>query len=604
MGSMNLLTRLAGTLSALFWLITLAGCAGAPTRPQNLAQGDYDAVRTYVASLIRHEMAKNNVVGLSIAVVDDQRVLWAEGFGYADQEEKVPADAGTLYRVGSLSKLFTTTAALQLAERHELDIDRPLSDVLPEFSMTARFVDSPPITPRHLMSHHSGLPRDIAKGMFTRKPAPLSELPLLIKDADLAYPPDHVFFYSNVGISLLGYAIQRAVGKPFEEYMRQSVLEPLQMHDSSFSGQPPSSAKMSRAYKMGNPVDELPLRDVPAGGLNASVADLSRFLSMIFAAGRAGDRPVLQPRSVAEMLRPQNKAVPLDLNFYNGLGWMLSTLGGRPIENAGTIAHHAGATMQFRAQMYAAPDHKMGVVVLANSGSAGRVVDRVAAKALALALEAKSGVKQAAPIVPVAAEVSWPAEQLQSYVGDYSTIAGHLRIVLEGGQLRAETLGRTFQIVPHRDGQLRLTYRLLGWLPVGLDVLGEIGFSRRNIDGHDVLVARLREQEMLLGERILPATHLEQWRPRLGRYAIRNAGDDYTFVERIALIEADGFLFVELALSDQSGPPARIALRPISDSEAFLLGALADGGGILRCRPPAEDNTCSFSGYTLQRLAD
>lgn len=601
---MNLPGRLAGTLPAILWLVALTGCAGAPTKPENLARGDYEGVRTYVASLIRHEMAKDHVVGLSIAVVDDQRVLWAEGFGYADQEEKVPADARTLYRVGSISKLFTTTAALQLAERHELDIDRPLNDVLPEFSMPTRFVDSPPITPRRLMSHHSGLPRDIAKGMFTRNPVPLSELPRLIKDADLAYPPDHVFFYSNVGISLLGYAIERAVGQPFEEYMRQSVLEPLQMRDSSFSGQPLSSAKMSKAYKMGNPVDELPLRDIPAGGLNASVADLSRFLSMIFAAGRAGDRQVLQPRSVTEMLRPQNKGVPLDLNFYNGLGWMLSTLGGRSIENAGTIAHHAGATMQFRAQMYAAPDHKIGVVVLANSGSASRVVDRVAAEALALALEAKSGVKQVTPIMPGVADVAWPAEQLQPYVGDYSTIAGHLRIVLEGGQLRAETLGRTFQLVPHRDGQLRLTYRLLGWLPVGLDVLGDIGFTRRNIDGHDVLVARLREQEMLLGERIPPATHLEQWRPRLGRYAISNAGEDYTFVDSIALIEADGSLFAELVLSDQAGPPVRIALRPISDSEALLLGVLADGGAVLRCRPAARDGSCLFSGYTLQKLAD
>ena len=114
-------------------------------------------------------MKKNSVTGLSIALVDDQRIVWAEGFGYADQEKKIPATADTLYRVGSISKLFTDTAAMQLVEQGKLDIDQPLKKYIPNFSIKSRYPDTAEITPRQLMTHHSGLPRDRLKGFMTLK---------------------------------------------------------------------------------------------------------------------------------------------------------------------------------------------------------------------------------------------------------------------------------------------------------------------------------------------------------------------------------------------------------------------------------------------------
>lgn len=581
----------------------LAGCATPPPRPERIAHGDYDAVNAYVSRLIRHEMARNQVVGLGIALVDDQRVVWAEGFGHADKERDLPATTRTIYRVGSISKLFTATAAMQLAEQGKLDIDRPLQDILPQFSVKTRHAASAAITPRNLMSHHAGLPRDVAKGMFTGTPAPFTELVRRVTEGDAAYPPNHVFAYSNVGISLLGHAIQTASGSEFAAYMRHSVLEPLGMTGASFEPGPARSDLMSVAYRKGEPAAELPLRDVPAGGLNASVIDLSRFLSMIFADGRTGTRQLLRPESVAEMLRPQNTAVPLDLNFHNGLGWMLSTLGGSTIQNAGPVAHHAGAMLHFRSQIYALPSHKLGVVVLANSGTAGRVVDRVATETLALALEAKTGIRQPArQRVPVA-DPPWPTDRLQPFVGDYTTSIGHVRIRLDAGRLRADALGRGFDLVPRSDGQVGIEYSLLGLLPVDLGSLGEIGLSRRTVTGRDVLVARAGEQEMLVGERIHPPHNPGRWRNRVGRYEITNAGDDHTFVDRIALIEERGFLLAELTMTDQVGPPAHLPLRIISDNEAILLGTLTDGCETLRCAPAGDGEQCTFSGYTLRQVA-
>ncbi len=583
--------------------LLLAACSVAPQRPESVARDDYDGIKTYLSRLIRHEMDKNDITGLSVALVDDQRVIWAEGFGYADKENNKPASAQTLYRVGSISKLLTATAAMQLAEQGKLDIDRPLEDALPEFSIRSRFAGSAPITPRNLMTHHSGLPRDFSKGMFTKNPGPFTELVRHVRTSDTFYPPNHVFSYSNVGITLLGHAIQNASGVPFADHLQRSVLSPLGMSTAKFEPGVAKSDLMAKAYRKGEPVDESSLRDVPAGGLNASVLDLARFLSMVFADGRAGTVQVLRPESVREMLRPQNTDVPLDLNFHNGLGWMLSTLGASTIENAGPVAHHSGATINFRAQMYALPNHKLGVIVLANSPSAGRSIDRVATETLTLALEAKTGIRQPKREKVPAADPPWPVEKLQPYVGDYTTQFGHARIRLDGEHLRADAFGRTFNLIPRSDGVLGIQYKLLGLLPIDLGALDAIGITRRDVAGQDVLVASVGAQEMLLGERIQPPKDIEPWRKRLGKYAITNAGDDHTFVERIALAEERGFLIAELTMTGQSGPPQRLVLQPLSEHAAVLLGPLADGGGVLRCATDHDVEQCSFSGYALKRVA-
>jgi CubicO group peptidase (beta-lactamase class C family) len=598
---MNSRHLIATTCAALL----LAACGAVPQRPESVARNDIESIKTYIGQLVRHEMDKNQIAAMSIALVDDQKVIWAEGFGYADKEAGKPASADTLYRVGSISKLFTATAAMQLAEQKKLDLDRPLKDVLPGFAIRSRYTSSDPITPRNLMTHHSGLPRDFSKGMFTRNPEPFTELVRHVRASDAAYPPNLLFSYSNVGVTLLGHAIQNASGEPFADYMQHSLLTPLGMSSARFEPGIAKSDLMAKPYRKGALVEELALRDVPAGGLNASVLDLSRFLAMVFAEGRAGTMQVLRPESVREMLRPQNMAVPLDMNFHNGLGWMLSTLGASTIQGAGPVAHHAGAMIHYRAQMYALPEHKLGVIVLANSGSGGHSVDRVATEALTLALEAKTGIRQPKPEKVAPAAQPWPAEKLQSYVGDYTTQFGHIRIRLDDTSLRADALGRTFNLVPRSDGQLGIEYKLLGMLPIDLGPVDAIGFSRRSVAGRDVLVASVGAQEMLLGERIQPPKDIESWRKRLGRYEIANAGDDHTFVDKVALTEERDFIIVELTVTDQIGPPQRLVLQPLSEHSAILLGPLADGGGTLRCAT-AENGTeqCSIAGYALKKTAN
>jgi CubicO group peptidase (beta-lactamase class C family) len=600
------------TLPAILSLALLAGCASAPQRPASVARGDYAATQAYITRLIEHGMAQNKVTGLSIALVDDQRVVWSQGFGYANLERKLPATANTVYRVASISKLFTDTAAMQLAERGLLDIDQPVHKLLPDFAPLSGPHPSSQtqaaITPRQLMTHHSGLPRDKFHGFQADAPEPFSELVAYVNQTPVAYPSGQSFYYSNIGISLLGTVVQTASGTPFAQHMQQAVLAPLGMKDSSFSTGPSTSAGMSLGYQQGAAQKEWPLRDVPAGGLNASAADLARFMSMVFAQGKSSDTQLLKPETVAEMLRPQNTALPLDLNFAFGLGWMLSTLGKSSLHNAGPVAHHAGAIGMFRSQLYVLPQHKLGVVVLANSDSAMGLVDSVATEALALALEAKTGIQQPKPTKVEWADTPIPADTLQAAPGDYTTAIGHVTISRDGSALRAQahTIGRSFNLRQRQDGLLGLNYTLLGLFNINLGPLGEVGLGLRKVAGHDLLFARVGSQEMRMGERIQAPANLDAWRKRLGEYEITNFGDyELSLIgdkpRTIRLVEERGFLSIEISFGQALGQPTRMLLMPTSDTDARVPETLAGGGEALRVETHNGVETFVFSGYTGRR---
>ena len=589
-------------LSTFIAVAILSGCAAAPIRPIDIRRGDEEAAKSYLTKLIAYEMKKSSTPGLSIALVDDQRIVWAQGFGFANLERKVPASAQTLYRVGSISKLFTDTAAMQLAEQGKFDIDRPLQAYLPNFAIRQRESTPSEITPRQLMTHHSGLPRDRLKGFMSSEPAPFTSVIDEIRDESADAPPGKLFAYSNLGVTLLGGAIQNVSRTAFSEHLKQSLLMPLGMSNSSFEAGVSSSSLMATAYRGHQGGIEPQLRDLPAGGLNSSVEDLSRFISMVLAGGLSGERRILKPQTVAEMLRPQNSDVPLDLNFQVGLGWMLSTLGRSTIQGGGVVAHHAGATDMFRSQIYILPEHKLGVVVLANSSTAREVVDHVATEALALALEAKTGVKQPPFVTSPAAEQPASDVTLNALVGDYTTIAGLVRVWREGNGLRAELAGHKFGLVPRSDGQFALDYTLLGILHIGLGRLEDVGLSLRQVGAHKVLVARIGSQEMLVGDKVSPPGSLGAWQGRLGEYEITNLGKDRRLIERIRLTQDRGYLVAELTTTDAPGQPLRTALMPLSDTEALALGVLRDAGETVRVKTVDGEDRLMLSGYEARRV--
>ena len=321
---------------------------------------------------------------------------------------------------------------------------------------------------------------------------------------------------------------------------------------------------------------------------------------MIFAGGMSGNHQILKTKTLAEMLKPQNSNVPLDFNFQIGLGWMLSTLGVSTIENAGTVAHHSGGTVLFHSQMYILPEHKLGVIVLSNSGTARGVVDHVATETLTLALEAKSDIRQPTHSKVKPTNSPLDAETINTYIGYYTTLLGFVQISACGKSLCANIANHNFDLIRGNDGLYRLEYSLLGIFHIDLGNLGEIGLSRRTTKGRELIVGRIGSQEMLIGQRIQPLADLETWRRHLGDYEITNLADDYKFINHIHLSEERGFFLFEI--TPTKGEKMRAPLMPISGNEGIILGPLSDGGDSIRIVMINGEERILFSGYQLKKI--
>lgn len=585
-------------LVTIIVLSLMTGCASAPVRPSALSTGNYDYLKEYLTWFINKEMKRSKTVGLSVALVDDQQVVWSSGFGYADKNGGVPANSDTLYRVGSVSKLFTATAAVQLAEQGRMELDRPLVTYLPDFQIKSRFPGSAPITPRTIMTHHSGIPSDRNQGMWTKNPLPLAELPALISEEFAAFPPDTVYSYSNLSMSLLGVALQKVTGQDFATYMQQTMLQALGMENSSFAPGINKGAFAAKAYHNGSETEEPLLRDVPAGGLNSSVRDMSRFIKMVLAGGTIDGRQIVKKESLQEMLRPQNSHIPLDGDFPVGLGWMLGGLGNINIANVGTVAHHGGATIYHRAQLVVLPEAKLGVVVLANSSEAGKLVSEVATEALKLAVEIKTGQTQPKPDDAVT-RGTLSDKELRDYAGEYATIAGHASLVTRSDDLKATFAGETFRLMPRQDKQLQLQYRLLGFIPIDLGELSRFGLKREVVSGHELLYASDGIHRLLVGEKINPEPISPAWRRRLGSYQIANIGDDVAMVGNIVLREEGGLLLVEYQLTEFGGAKISNILRCLSDDTAVFAGLWRGMGETVRVVKENGTEQLLYSGYKL-----
>lgn len=582
-------------------MLLVAGCASVPLKPAALIPGNYDYFKEYLSWFVRKEMKRNGVTGLSVALVDDQQVVWNDGFGFADAATGIPASADTIYRLGSVSKLFTTMAALQLVEQGKLDLDKPLTTYIPDFSLRSRFTGSAPVTPRSIMTHHSGIPSDHQQGMWTKNPAPIASLPSIIRDDYAAFPPDTVYSYSNLGMSLLGLAVQNASGREFSAQMRQALLEPLGMEHAVFAAGVATAPQASKAYRDGDEKLEPPLRDIPAGGLNASVRDMSRFIRMVLAGGTIDGRQIIKEETLREMLRTQNGSVILDGDFPIGLGWMLGGLGNINIANVGTVAHHGGATFYHRAQLVVLPEVKLGVVVLSNSASAQKVVNNVATEALKLAVEIKTGRKQPEP-VPVATGDFLSDQELQAFGGSYATVGGLATVEPRSGYLRAGLAGNSFRLVPRQDRQLQLQYRLLGLFPIDLGDLSRLGIRREIVAGHELLRATDGVHDMLVAEKVTPEPIPPAWRGRLGRYRIANLGDDVTVVDDILLRVDGGALLLDCRLAEFGGSRISSVLHPVSDTESVFFGLWRGMGETVRVVSEHGAEQLLYSGYRLVRM--
>jgi CubicO group peptidase (beta-lactamase class C family)/D-alanyl-D-alanine dipeptidase len=368
-------------------LLSCLLCASLCAQINVQATPPYADVAAALAQAIQQEMKNQSLPAVSIAIVDDQQVVWAQGFGISDPQQKTPAAADTIYRVGSVSKLFTDTAIMQLVEKGRIDLDAPVNRYLPDFRPANPLAK--PITLRELMSHRSGLLREPPIGHYFDSTAPTLEATVKsLNGTILIYPPGTHTKYSNAAIAVAGYVLEKQSGQPFTTYVRDTVLKPLGMSASAFTPTPEVLAKLAHAsiWTYDGRVFDAPtfqLGMAPAGCMYSSVLDLSKFVSMLFAGGRGSGGAVLKAETLQTMWQSQFATGNEKQGF--GIGFRLTNLDGH------ALVGHGGAIYGFATELEALPADKLGVVVITTMDSANATMTRIANHALRLMLAAKQG---------------------------------------------------------------------------------------------------------------------------------------------------------------------------------------------------------------------
>ena len=419
--------RLKSVFDTALLLISMPLFAGDEVKLQDHPEVA-DAVTVFEKWVEQH-IAHRHVPGLSIAVVYDQEIVWANGYGFSDLETKTPATPATVYRIGSITKLFTSTAILQLRDQGKLRLDDPVALHLPWFAVPNAFPDAPEITIRQLLTHTSGLAREADVPYWTDHVFPTrKELAEVVRRQDVLNPPETTYHYSNLGMSLLGEIVTEVSGQPWADYVQEKILQPLGMSSSSTDPDEKLLSRLATAYML---EDAHGTREVmeyyeagaiaPAGGIVSTVEDLGGFASLQFRDGPAGGEQILKGSTLREMHRP-HWVYP---SFTGGMG-----LGFRVNHRDGkNFVGHGGSIGAHVTNLLTVPSEKIAVIVAINADNGSPLtVARQAYEVIAPAI--LKATQKPAPPAPEA-DPEW-----QRYVGLYADPWGwEYEVMILGGEL-------------------------------------------------------------------------------------------------------------------------------------------------------------------------
>lgn len=376
--------KMKPTLLAAIILLVLASLLPGPANAQgNGAAAPYPAgpgdpveMEAFLGGLIAQQMEDLHIAGAAVSVVKDGELIFARGYGYADLEEGIPVDPGqTLFKIGSITKLFTWTAVMQLVEQGKLDIDADVNTYL-DFRIPDTYPQ--PVTLKYLMTHTAGF-EDLHAGMVALDEENLAPpgkwLPANIPAR--VRPPGEVAAYSNYGAALAGYIVARVSGQSFGRYVQEHILAPLGMEGATAEWPAPAAltARESVGYLYADGgYQEFPLlfspEDLhPAGGIRATAADMARFmiahLQDGFYGGEAAGVRILKEDTARQMRRTLYAPHPRMLGSAYGF-FEFS-------DNGQRVIGHSGGAEPIESLLLLLPDQNVGVFVAYNSLGAGEL---------------------------------------------------------------------------------------------------------------------------------------------------------------------------------------------------------------------------------------
>lgn len=410
---------------------------GQEFRPEVLAK---------ITNVIENEIAQKQLPAAYVLLVRGETV-WSHAFGYSDPSNNAPASVDDVHRIASVSKLFTDIGIMQLVERGILDLDAPVSRYLPDFKPENPFEKE--ITLRQLMTHRAGLVREPPVGNYFDATGPtLAQTVASLNATTVVYPPETRFKYSNGGIAVAGFVLERTQHRPFAEYIGESVLKPLGMENSSFLPKPGLMKHKPKAVlwtydgrRFDVPTFQFGMS--PAANMYSTLGDLAKFMRALFNGGEGEHGGILQRRSLEAMWQPQ--FTPPGQKTGVGLGFFVEAKEGyRQIS-------HSGDVYGFATEFTALPDAKLGVVVITTMNAANAWSSSMANYALDLLLAEHRG--EALPEYALTKEVE-PRLRRQ-LAGKY--VHGPLSVRLSDRDGHLWLQGRTIKVVVRQHNKELMT---------------------------------------------------------------------------------------------------------------------------------------------------
>ncbi len=370
------------------------------------------------ASWIRGQIAYRNLPGIAVGVIQDQQLVWAEGFGFADIAAKTPMTPATKFRMASHSKLFTATAIMQLRDAGKVHFDDAVITYLPWFKIHSVNTDDPAITIEELLTHSAGLPREAGPHWSELSFPDADGIQQFIKNNQAAFAPEVRWKYSNLGFTIAGMVVEAISGEKWAAYVQKHIFDPLGMTSSSVDRNVEGLCTGYGARMPDGTRAKMPFVDAramaAATGITSNVEDMAKFVSLQFRQGKVGGSQILSTGALRQMHRV--RMVENNWQSGNAIGFAVTR------DHDKVYVGHGGSYFGYKTQTYMQMEPKVGVVVLTNADDANP--NEIALHLMQSVGEAVAKASHTAP-----ATVTWDPSWSR-FTGTYrSRIGGEVEVI-------------------------------------------------------------------------------------------------------------------------------------------------------------------------------
>jgi len=436
------------TLILILLFLPLQGsCVNNPSPPKT---SDLSA---YMEKEMRRMMRKHHLPAFALSIVDDEKILYQDAKGYIDLENLIPATPSSVFKLLSVAKAFTAMEIFREVEEGRIDLNAPLTEYLPEFSIQSRFPENEPITVKSLLAHRSGLPRNGCLACFPEEgdSYTLDKFEKSTAECYMAFPFSYRYHYSNLGYNLLGRIVEQNRNMGFAHYMKIHLLNDLGMESSTFNfddiENPHYLALGYEYYKRKHyPMFLANINSIPSGNLYSTIGDLSIFLQAFL------NNKVFAEDNTVQQMYVDHFSTKEDPETM-GLGWKTRKLAGGDL----MVWHDGGPDDGSGALIAMVPEQNLGLAMLANSTSFG------SDKSVPLAINIFNRlIEEKTNSRPMHAEepepISIPTELLNEYEGLYMAWGMPMYVEARKSKLKGKIGGFALDLIPVSETEFQVSH--------------------------------------------------------------------------------------------------------------------------------------------------